>query len=280
MNDNTTHSPRPDPEDFYAEGDINSSARGTGARANSGKVSLSLVPLHLLGGVARVFMGGVLKYAAWNWAKGMAWSTSMDCLLRHLFKWWYLGEDIDPDSGEHHLDHVLANALFLRHGVDTYLAGDDRPPTDVAHFDESLHTMFKCFDEEAFLERNPDIRKMVEDRVRQRIQAAMAGLTGKVEFPPVKFEMIEAADDPENKRIRAAISDLAASPTSHCVPRDTDPEGDPDPLASDDMSRSHCKPQGATPRLPISGDPAPEANLSIPPGMRTPRGFDPEGNPD
>jgi hypothetical protein len=181
----------------------------------------------------------------------------MDCLLRHLFKWWYLGEDIDPDSGEHHLDHVLANALFLRHGVDTHLTGDDRPPTDVAHFDESRDTLSKPFDEAAFLERNPDIKKMVEDRDRQRIKAATAGLTGKI-----KFEIPEAAEDPENKRIRAAISELAASPTSHCVPRDTDPEGNPDPLASDDMSRSHCKPQGATPRLPISGDPAPEPGAS------------------
>jgi hypothetical protein len=257
--------PGHDPEDFYAEGDINSSDRGTGARANAGKVSLSLVPFHLLGGAARVFMGGAIKYAAWNWAKGMAWSTSMDCLLRHLFKWWYLGEDIDPDSGEHHLDHVLANALFLRHGVDTHLTGDDRPPTDVAHFDESRDTLSRPFDEAAFLERNPDIKKMVEDRDRQRIQAAMAGLTGKVKFPPVKFEMIEAADDPENKRIRAAISDLAASPTSHCKPRDTDPEGNPDPL----------------PTQPPSGcDPCCKTMTNLGTTPKTPRGVDPFGDPD
>ena len=43
---------------FYAEGDINSNAKGSGARANSGKIDLTLVPMLLLGGVTRVFMGG------------------------------------------------------------------------------------------------------------------------------------------------------------------------------------------------------------------------------
>jgi hypothetical protein len=167
MNDNTIPNAA---GDFYAEGDIESSARGTGARANSGKVSLSLLPLHLLAGTARVLMGGTVKYAAWNWAKGMNWSTCMDCLLRHLFKWWYCGEDIDPESGEHHLDHVFCNLFFLRHYADTHPDGDDRPPKDVAHFDESLGNLSVLFKEEAFLERNPDIRKIVEERVRKEIR--------------------------------------------------------------------------------------------------------------
>jgi hypothetical protein len=235
-----------DPKDVYAEGDINSSDRGTGARANKGKVALSLVPFHLLGGAARVLMGGTLKYKAWNWAKGMAWSTSMDCLLRHLFKWWYLGEDTDPDSGEHHLDHVLANALFLRHGVDTHLTGDDRPPTDVAHFDESRDTLSKLFDEEAFLERNPDIRKLVEERVRKEIS------------------------DREKAAVQAADVHVFDSLGKDAAARTQGPCGCGKPI--------HC----STP-LPLRPgcDPCdPEANLTTPPPLRTPRGFDPEGNPD
>jgi hypothetical protein len=125
-------------------------------------------------------MGGTIKYAAWNWSKGMKWSTCMDCLLRHLFKWWYCGEDIDPESGEHHLDHVFCNLFFLRHYADTHPGGDDRPPKEVAHFDESLGDLSKLFDEKAFLARNPDIKKVVEDRDRERIRANLAGLTGKL----------------------------------------------------------------------------------------------------
>ena len=138
----------------YAEGDIHSSKRGTGARANGGKVSLSLVPLHLLAGCGRVLMGGTIKYAPWNWAKGMLWSSSFDCLLRHLFKWWYLGEDIDPESGEHHLDHAMCNLLFLMHNKDTYPEGDNRPPGQTTRFPESLEGFAKLFDEAAYRERN------------------------------------------------------------------------------------------------------------------------------
>jgi hypothetical protein len=151
-------------DDFYAEGDINSSERGSGARANSGKVALSLIPFHLLGGVARVLMGGRLKYAEWNWSKGQSWSTAMDCTLRHLSKWFWLGEDTDADSGEHHLDHAICNLLFLRHYITIYKDGDDRPPQDLTHFNEAFEESMKNFDEEAFLDRNPGIKAIVEAR--------------------------------------------------------------------------------------------------------------------
>lgn len=152
------------PTNFYAEGDINSNARGSGARANQGKVSLSLVPLHLLAGVARVFMYGRLKYASWNWAKGMKWSTAMDCTFRHLIKWWFLGEECDEESGEHHLDHAICNLLMLRHYIKTYTLGDDRPPKTVTAFDEELSDFCKLFDTDDFFARNPKIKELVESR--------------------------------------------------------------------------------------------------------------------
>ena len=140
----------------YAEGDVNSVERGSGARANKGKVSFSLIPFHLLSGVARVLMGGKLKYAPWNWAKGMKWSTAMDCTYRHLFKYWYCREDNDAESGEHHLDHAICNLLMLKHFSKTYNAGDDRPDLDVTCFDEWLEDVNTPFDEEEYLKRNPN----------------------------------------------------------------------------------------------------------------------------
>ena len=136
-----------------AVGDIHSKAKGSAARANGGKVALSLVPWHLLAGTARVLMGGRLKYAEWNWSKGMKWSNSFDSLLRHLIKWWYLGEDIDPESGEHHLDHVMCNLLFLRHYTMAFREGDDRPPAELTHFTDSLVDFNTIFDDEAFRAR-------------------------------------------------------------------------------------------------------------------------------
>jgi hypothetical protein len=152
---------------YYAEGDVNSSERGSGARANDGKVSFSTVPFHLLAGCARVWMGGMLKYAPWNWAKGMKWSIAVDCIYRHLFKWWYLGEDIDKESGEHHLDHILANVFMLKHYTRMYPEGDDRPPTDVTGFDKWMDDIMTQFDEEAYLARNPEIAAIVAEKRRK-----------------------------------------------------------------------------------------------------------------
>jgi hypothetical protein len=147
----------------YAEGDVNSDAKGSGARANQGKIDLTLVPMLLLGGVTRVFMGGKLKYAEWNWANGMAWGSAMACTLRHLFKWWFLREDLDSESGEHHLDHVLANVFMMKHYTKAYIEGDNRPPKS-AMFEMWLDDFCQTFDEEAYLERNPEIKAIVEAR--------------------------------------------------------------------------------------------------------------------
>jgi hypothetical protein len=147
----------------YAVGDINSKERGTGARANSGKVSFSLMPIHLLAGACRVFMGGLLKYSAFNWARGMPWSVCYDSFMRHWIAWWWLGEDVDSESGQHHLDHCMANLLFLRHYVDSFPAGDDRPCQDLTEFRQSLESFKIPFDEEEYLERNPDIAKKIKE---------------------------------------------------------------------------------------------------------------------
>jgi hypothetical protein len=146
----------------FAVGDVNSTAKGSGARANKGKISLALVPLHLLGGAARVFMGGKLKYAEWNWAKGMRWSVCVDCILRHLAKWWWVGEDNDPETGEHHLDHIICNLLMLKHYTKTFPEGDDRPDPKLTLFNVDWEDFFKLFDEEDFLNRNPEIKEKLD----------------------------------------------------------------------------------------------------------------------
>lgn len=107
-------------------GDVNSTERGSGARFNDGKPDWSLMPMHLLEGTVRVWMYGAKKYAAWNWAKGMAWSIPYACICRHLWAYWWKGESHDPESGEHHLDHVICNVLMLKHFERSYPEGDDR----------------------------------------------------------------------------------------------------------------------------------------------------------
>jgi hypothetical protein len=132
-------------ENKYNVGDIDSTDRGTTARATKGKVKLSLVPMILFSGVARVFEFGYKKYAAWNWTKGSNWSIPFECLQRHLEKFWYCLEDNDPESGELHLDHVMANLLMLIHYYYTFKEGDDRPKE---------WTQFKSYLEHAFKGHN------------------------------------------------------------------------------------------------------------------------------
>lgn len=112
---------------LYAEGSLESKEKGTTARANAGKPKWHLLPINLLKGVVNVLEYGARKYAPWNWAKGGKWSTPIDSAFRHIFAFYWLGEDIDPESGEHHLDHAICNLLFARHYTSAYPEGDDRP---------------------------------------------------------------------------------------------------------------------------------------------------------
>jgi hypothetical protein len=107
-------------------GDVNSTERGSGARYNSNKPDLSLIPLCTLEDEARVWMYGKQKYAAWNWAKGMDWSIPLACALRHLSA-WQQGEEIDPESGLPHIAHAMCNLRMLTLYSKTYPEGDDRP---------------------------------------------------------------------------------------------------------------------------------------------------------
>jgi hypothetical protein len=180
----------------YSVGDINSKAKGSGARANSGKISFAITPLPLLAGCARVWMSGLLKYAPWNWAKGMKWSVPFDCLCRHLFKWWYLGEDIDAESGEHHLDLVFCNLFMLKHYTKTYTEGDDRPP-GYADFTEWLEDFNTPFDEAAFLERNPDIAKLVKERRVKEADESTEESTADLVVRLYREEWAKELNDPQ-----------------------------------------------------------------------------------
>jgi hypothetical protein len=76
---------------------------------------------------ARVFSFGAKKYAAWNWAKGMAWSVPLACAVRHLLA-ILEGESLDQDSGLPHVGHAACNLVMLATYCRTYTEGDDRAP--------------------------------------------------------------------------------------------------------------------------------------------------------
>jgi hypothetical protein len=75
---------------------------------------------------SRVLAHGAKKYAAWNWAKGMAWSVPLACAGRHLLA-IYDGVETDPESNCPHRAHVVCNVLMLAAFARFYKEGDDLP---------------------------------------------------------------------------------------------------------------------------------------------------------
>lgn len=96
-------------------------------RYNEGKPKLSLIldSPKPLGGLAKVLENGVEKYGRGNWTNGFEHTTIMDSMLRHLTA-YAGGEDLDPESGLPHVDHIFANALFLSDGYHNFPERDDR----------------------------------------------------------------------------------------------------------------------------------------------------------
>lgn len=82
------------------------------ARFNVGKLRWSLLEYSSLESLVRVLEFGAQKYDDENWKKGMKFTQVFNSLMRHLIS-WRKGEDVDSESGENHLSHVMANAMFL-----------------------------------------------------------------------------------------------------------------------------------------------------------------------
>lgn len=100
-------------------------AADTGVKFDQGKPPMSLIPVEAKRGLAAVLAFGAQKYSKNNWRGGMAWSRLMDSAYRHLDA-FCAGEDLDPETGLSHIDHLQACAAFLSTYVKTGLGTDDR----------------------------------------------------------------------------------------------------------------------------------------------------------
>jgi hypothetical protein len=89
-----------------------------GHKCDAGKLEWDLFPFDAAEGVVRVLMYGKRKYAAHQWRSGggIGAVRAVTACLRHVFA-WLRGEDLDPESGEHHLDHALCELLFAKDSV-------------------------------------------------------------------------------------------------------------------------------------------------------------------
>jgi len=92
------------------------------------KVPMSGMPMNVLMEAGLVKLHGDLKYGRFNWREaGVRGSVYYDAAIRHLAA-WYEGEDIDPDSGVHHISHAITGLAVLRDSMIRDNWTDDRPP--------------------------------------------------------------------------------------------------------------------------------------------------------
>lgn len=97
------------------------------------KIRLELVPPELIWAAGRGCTYGAQKYTAGNWADGdgFDWSRLYGGLQRHL-QAWAGGEDIDEESGNHHLDHAACMLGFLIAHIGRGIGMDDRQRNGMA----------------------------------------------------------------------------------------------------------------------------------------------------
>jgi hypothetical protein len=128
------------------------------------KVSMHAVPCGPLMELGLAMMEGGRKYGAHNYREmGVRASVYYDAALRHLMDWWE-GEDIDPDSGVHHVVKAMACLFVVRDSMLMDNLEDDRPirypnGLDIVKFNEQATEIIKKYPDckEPFTEKNRDV---------------------------------------------------------------------------------------------------------------------------
>lgn len=84
-----------------------------GLKYDDGKLEYGLLPPLALKATVDVLTFGAQKYKRDNWKYvDNSKRRYFDALQRHLWA-WKEGEDIDPESGKHHLAHAMCCLMFL-----------------------------------------------------------------------------------------------------------------------------------------------------------------------
>lgn len=130
-------------------------------------------PLHFVPPVALLHLGAAMenggdKYGAMNWReKRISSSVYYDAAMRHLLAWWD-GEDVAPDSGVHHLGHVMACMALILDGSASGMLNDNRPTpgmfADAARADEKRRKAAGVADPTP--EDLKDFRRRMDDALR------------------------------------------------------------------------------------------------------------------
>lgn len=117
------------PEDSKPEsGETRITNALTGGEKGTKIARFDLIPAEPLWQLAEHYGKGATKYADRNWERGYEWSLSFAALMRHAWAFWN-GEDIDPETGSHHMAAVAFHAFAMMEWATTHPEFDNRPTT-------------------------------------------------------------------------------------------------------------------------------------------------------
>jgi hypothetical protein len=86
------------------------------------------IPLTVMSEIGAALLEGALKYGRHNYrVAGVRASVYVDAAIGHIAQFWE-GEDIDQDSGIHHVSKAIASLVVLRDAMIQDVLNDDRPP--------------------------------------------------------------------------------------------------------------------------------------------------------
>lgn len=119
VDQNDSIKPQPKIEDFPT----------TATKLDIQKIRLDLLSAPALVGLGKVLTFGCKKYGANNWRKGFKWSRLIAAAGRHWLA-FMAGEDLDPETGLPHIDHLACCVMFLSEHQKAGLGLDDRHVVD------------------------------------------------------------------------------------------------------------------------------------------------------
>jgi hypothetical protein len=93
---------------------------------HEGKPNLALLPMDVLGKVARAYEYGLKKYRRNSWRKGFKTDRMIAAALRHISQWNDRGQEYDKDAYDsegmrvHHIAMAVFNLLCVMHTIDKW----------------------------------------------------------------------------------------------------------------------------------------------------------------
>ena len=95
--------------------------------AGKAKSQLQLIPPSFNRETAKALACGAAKYGPWNWRQNkVELMTYLGAMRRHIDA-VMSGEDLDPESGAHHLGHVAAGCAIVIDAAEHGQLIDNRP---------------------------------------------------------------------------------------------------------------------------------------------------------